>query len=157
MELFQDIHSTDTYIIYCMQRVELLLHHGVRPVLVFDGAPLPMKAEEKASRTERKQSVHAQTEKLLSEGDHAKASSLIQTALDVTFEMRHKMIKVCQQLNIGEASFLLLLLGLWCACKQKQNTTKQNKRLCLFPCFHLPNTHKQARTRTSARLCGCTL
>ena len=31
------------FIDYCMHRVDILRHHGVKPLLVFDGGRLPMK------------------------------------------------------------------------------------------------------------------
>lgn len=38
------------HINYCMHRVNLLRHHGVRPILVFDGGHLPMKTEQENKR-----------------------------------------------------------------------------------------------------------
>ena len=38
------------YVTFCMARVELLRSCGVVPVLVFDGANLPLKAEEEGTR-----------------------------------------------------------------------------------------------------------
>lgn len=38
------------HIDYCMHRVNLLRHHGVKPILVFDGGPLPMKIEQENKR-----------------------------------------------------------------------------------------------------------
>ena len=46
------VHALDLrrYVIFCMARVELLRNCGVVPVLVFDGANLPIKAEEEGTR-----------------------------------------------------------------------------------------------------------
>lgn len=38
------------YIDYCIHRVNLLRHYGVKPVLVFDGGLLPMKGEQEKKR-----------------------------------------------------------------------------------------------------------
>ena len=38
------------YVTFCMARVELLRNCGVVPVLVFDGANLPIKGEEEGTR-----------------------------------------------------------------------------------------------------------
>lgn len=38
------------HIDYCMRRVNLLRHYGVKPVLVFDGGLLPMKSEQENKR-----------------------------------------------------------------------------------------------------------
>lgn len=38
------------HINYCMHRVNMLRHFGVKPVLVFDGGPLPMKTDQEVKR-----------------------------------------------------------------------------------------------------------
>ena len=38
------------HIDYCMHRVNLLRHYGVKPMLVFDGGLLPMKIEQENKR-----------------------------------------------------------------------------------------------------------
>lgn len=38
------------YISYCMGRVKLLQDHGITPILVFDGASLPVKRQKNAER-----------------------------------------------------------------------------------------------------------
>nr|XP_025885131.1 exonuclease 1 isoform X2 [Solanum lycopersicum] len=48
-ELCKGIPTTK-HIDYCMHRVNLLRHHGVKPILVFDGGPLPMKIEQENKR-----------------------------------------------------------------------------------------------------------
>lgn len=52
-----DLHSCMTcfylmfrHIDYCMHRVNLLRHYGVKPILVFDGGLLPMKIEQENKR-----------------------------------------------------------------------------------------------------------
>ena len=40
----------DRHVKYCMKRVNLLKHHGVIPVMVFDGAKLPSKDGTELSR-----------------------------------------------------------------------------------------------------------
>jgi hypothetical protein len=45
---------TDKWLTFLKRRVELLLYHNVRPVLVFDGGSLPMKAETNKVARERK-------------------------------------------------------------------------------------------------------
>jgi exonuclease 1 len=66
MELAQRI-PTNKYISYCLHRVRLLQHHGVIPILVFDGAPLPAKRETNRKRgeyvvgRERRHIIHDRT------------------------------------------------------------------------------------------------
>lgn len=38
------------HINYCMHRVNLLRHYGVKPIMVFDGGFLPMKGEQESKR-----------------------------------------------------------------------------------------------------------
>jgi len=38
------------HIEYCMHRVNLLRHYGVKPILVFDGGLLPMKGDQENKR-----------------------------------------------------------------------------------------------------------
>ena len=49
-----EIHGLDflhlRFVRYCMSRIEMLIHHGVTPIVVFDGGRLPMKADEEDSR-----------------------------------------------------------------------------------------------------------
>ena len=40
------------YLIYVMKLVDLLIHHGVKPILVFDGFNLPAKAGTEKKRRE---------------------------------------------------------------------------------------------------------
>ena len=46
------LRLTHRYVGYCMRLVEMLRHHGVHPVVVFDGGRLPMKGEEEGSRAQ---------------------------------------------------------------------------------------------------------
>lgn len=39
------------HINYCMHRVNLLRHHGIKPILVFDGGLLPMKSDQETKRS----------------------------------------------------------------------------------------------------------
>ena len=38
------------YVNYVLRRVDMLLHHKVKPILVFDGGYLPSKSQQEASR-----------------------------------------------------------------------------------------------------------
>ena len=38
------------YIDYCMNRIRMLRHHNITPIMVFDGAMLPAKKKEEARR-----------------------------------------------------------------------------------------------------------
>lgn len=40
------------FIRYCMKRINLLRHHDITPIVVFDGARLPMKSKTEEERKE---------------------------------------------------------------------------------------------------------
>jgi exonuclease-1 len=41
---------TAGFLDFCVNRLELLLHHGVTPIFIFDGCYLPMKADKEKER-----------------------------------------------------------------------------------------------------------
>eukprot|EP00850_Spirogloea_muscicola_P020297 SM000212S06890 [mRNA] locus=s212:77575:81778:- [translate_table: standard] len=91
---------TDRYVDYCMQRVELLLHSGVTPVMVFDGGLLPAKAEQEARRQKsRKEHLDRARDHELA-GNTAAAFVCYQKAVDITPDIAHKLIKVLKQRGI---------------------------------------------------------
>lgn len=47
----QGFVCTRRYVSYFIERVDMLLHNGITPYVVFDGGPLPMK---KGTETERR-------------------------------------------------------------------------------------------------------
>ena len=61
--------AADSYVGYCMRRVELLRYHGVRPILVFDGQRLPMKAVEHAARADLRDKSRAEAHEAVARGD----------------------------------------------------------------------------------------
>lgn len=77
-----------------IDRVHLLLRHGVIPYLVFDGGYLPAKAgKEKERRTKREANLHRGMQ-LLREGDSAGAQLFFCKAADVTPFMAYQLIQV---------------------------------------------------------------
>jgi len=48
------------YIRFCMSRVMLLKHYGVEPIMVFDGASLPIKSGTNSARRTSRQACHQQ-------------------------------------------------------------------------------------------------
>eukprot|EP00850_Spirogloea_muscicola_P004486 SM000019S05030 [mRNA] locus=s19:514785:519016:- [translate_table: standard] len=91
---------TDRYVDYCMQRVDLLLHSGVTPVMVFDGGLLPAKAEQEARRQKsRKEHLDRARDHELA-GNTAAAFVCYQKAVDITPDIAHNLIKVLKQRGI---------------------------------------------------------
>jgi exonuclease-1 len=92
----------DFYVGYAMQRVDMMLTLGVTPVLIFDGASLPAKQHESYKRRLAKQAAQDKAKALLKRGQREEARIVSRTGIDVTFQMRQKMIQACRECNIGE-------------------------------------------------------
>uniref|UniRef100_A0A6N2KFC9 Exonuclease 1 n=1 Tax=Salix viminalis TaxID=40686 RepID=A0A6N2KFC9_SALVM len=91
---------TSRHIEYCMHRVNLLRHYGVKPVLVFDGGLLPMKIEQenKRARTRKENLVRAIEHE--SNGNSAAAYECYQKAVDISPSIAHELIQVLRKENV---------------------------------------------------------
>lgn len=78
----------------------MLIHFNARPVLVFDGAGLPMKADTHSERRARRENALAKAEEALAVNDLRKAREWYQRAYTVTSEMARNVIRECRKLNI---------------------------------------------------------
>jgi 5'-3' exonuclease len=72
---------------FCLRRVDLLLLHGVEPLLVFDGSPLPLKAGTEEVRRASRELHRAEADRLFAEGRAAEAEDEYARAVDVTSAM----------------------------------------------------------------------
>lgn len=86
---------------YTMRMLRMLQRYGVRPVVVFDGAPLPMKARTDALRREQRKRHAAAAQALMAEGKIAEAEREAAMAIEVTSLMREGLIAELQQLGIA--------------------------------------------------------
>ncbi|CAM9123218.1 unnamed protein product, partial [Hapterophycus canaliculatus] len=91
-ELCQGI-PTDKFIRYCVERVHLLLSHGVNPYLVFDGGYLPAKAGKEEERRAKRESNLQRGLQLTREGNASGAHQFFCKAADVTPFMAHQVMK----------------------------------------------------------------
>ena len=98
--MLEDPRNSDGYVSYCLDRVALLRRSGVRPYLVFDGRALPAKAAERSQRSRRKKSKRAEAVRFLQRGDRINAERALQACLDVTSDMRSRLILACKELGI---------------------------------------------------------
>ncbi|KAG8549125.1 hypothetical protein GDO81_022564 [Engystomops pustulosus] len=87
---------TDQYVTYCMKFVHMLLSHGVRPILVFDGCTLPSKKDVEKSRREKRQLNLQKGKQLLREGKLSEARDCFSRAVNITSEMAHEVIKAAR-------------------------------------------------------------
>ncbi|KAK9088246.1 hypothetical protein Scep_027328 [Stephania cephalantha] len=91
---------TTRHIDYCMHRVNLLRHHGVKPILVFDGGFLPMKNEQEIKRARaRKENLERAIEHE-SIGNSAAAYECYQKAVDISPSVAYELIQVLKQENV---------------------------------------------------------
>ncbi|KAK6917272.1 XPG-I domain [Dillenia turbinata] len=92
---------TTRHIEYCMHRVNLLIHYGVKPVMVFDGGPLPMKGEQENKRARsRKENLERAIEHE-SSGNSAAAYECYQKAVDISPQIAYELIQVLKQENVS--------------------------------------------------------
>ncbi|GBG33330.1 Flap endonuclease 1 [Hondaea fermentalgiana] len=77
---------------YCMKRVEMLRHFGVKPIMVFDGDNLPMKKDTENARQQSRKEALARGYKLYQEGRGAEAQQEFIKAVDVTPAMIRSLI-----------------------------------------------------------------
>lgn len=93
------------YVIYCLQRLKLLLNFNITPIVIFDGGTLPMKKQTNATRKQYFSPFNStlprirveNREKALSylkEGDVYAARDCFQKAVEITGEMIFEVIKV---------------------------------------------------------------
>eukprot|EP00178_Gracilaria_changii_P024130 TRINITY_DN727_c0_g1_i1.p1 TRINITY_DN727_c0_g1~~TRINITY_DN727_c0_g1_i1.p1 ORF type:complete len:714 (+),score=72.58 TRINITY_DN727_c0_g1_i1:157-2298(+) len=92
--------ETNAYVEYCMYRVRMLIHFGAQPVLVFDGAELPMKARTHAERRERREEALGKAEQAVAAGESRRAEEWYQRAFCVTSDMARNVIRECRKLNV---------------------------------------------------------
>ena len=77
-----------------MKLVEMLEHHGVIPVMVFDGAQLPEKEKTEENRRSSREINREKGMVFYSEGNHEAATKFFQKCQDITPDMAHKLIQV---------------------------------------------------------------
>eukprot|EP00897_Mesotaenium_endlicherianum_P003304 jgi/Mesen1/3000/ME000177S02267 len=88
------------FINYCMHRVNLLRHHGVVPVLVFDGGVLPMKADQELKRARSRKENLARAIEHEQAGNQGAAYECYQKAVDITPAIANELVKVLKKSNV---------------------------------------------------------
>ncbi|XP_006902581.1 PREDICTED: exonuclease 1-like [Elephantulus edwardii] len=91
---------TDKYVGFCMKFVTMLLSHGIKPILVFDGCTLPSKKEVEKSRKERRQANLLKGKQLLREGKISEARDCFTRSVNITHAMAHRVIKAARSLRV---------------------------------------------------------
>ncbi|CAM0883367.1 unnamed protein product [Alopecurus aequalis] len=88
---------TTRHIEYCMHRVNLLRHHGVKPILIFDGGFLPMKSEQEVKRARSRKENLERAREHEAAGNSRAAYECYQKAVDITPKIASDLIQVLKQ------------------------------------------------------------
>ncbi|KAG2765844.1 hypothetical protein PC129_g12890 [Phytophthora cactorum] len=95
---------TDAYLNHAIQHIKLLQEHDITPIMVFDGAPLPSKAQENAKRGRSRRDWKLKAMKLLQEKqedqDPRAVFSACTRAVSVTNDMVMRLIAVLRRMDI---------------------------------------------------------
>ncbi|CAD5314008.1 unnamed protein product [Arabidopsis thaliana] len=83
-----------------MHRVNLLRHHGVKPIMVFDGGPLPMKLEQENKRARSRKENLARALEHEANGNSSAAYECYSKAVDISPSIAHELIQVLRQENV---------------------------------------------------------
>uniref|UniRef100_A0A453FNR0 XPG-I domain-containing protein n=1 Tax=Aegilops tauschii subsp. strangulata TaxID=200361 RepID=A0A453FNR0_AEGTS len=78
-------------------RVNLLRHHGVKPILVFDGGFLPMKSEQEIKRARSRKENLERAREHEAAGNSRAAFDCYQKAVDITPKIALELIQVLKQ------------------------------------------------------------
>ncbi len=92
--------DTDSYVVYVMRQIDVLLHHRIKPVVVFDGRNLPSKAQTEKKRRENRAKHRQMAIDYLHQGRTREARECYQRCVDVTPEMARRVITACRERNI---------------------------------------------------------
>ncbi|KAF5475250.1 hypothetical protein F2P56_007078 [Juglans regia] len=128
---------TTRHIEYCMHRVNLLRHCGIKPILVFDGGLLPMKSEQENKRARVRKENLARGIEHESDGNSAAAYECYQKAVDISPLIAHELIQVLKQENVSyivapyeaDAQMTFLAIG-----KQVEAVITEDSDLIPFGC-----------------------
>ncbi|KAL1927402.1 hypothetical protein VTP01DRAFT_4031 [Rhizomucor pusillus] len=79
---------------YCLRQIMLLLHFGIKPYLVFDGAPLPMKQAAHEERKARREKAFKEAQKLIKQGNRKAAVDHLKKSLEITLDVVQQVAKI---------------------------------------------------------------
>ncbi|OMO82801.1 XPG/Rad2 endonuclease [Corchorus olitorius] len=98
---------TSRHIEYCMHRVNLLRHYGVKPVLVFDGGLLPMKIEQENKRARARKENLTRAIEHEACGNSSAAYECYQKAVDISPSIAHELIMSLSGMGLRRAHALI--------------------------------------------------
>nr|CDS27559.1 exonuclease 1 [Hymenolepis microstoma] len=93
-------NPTTQYVTYCMKYLKMIIESGIRPILVFDGANLPAKAETDSKRQKSKKIYKEKAAQYLLEGNRRAAHECFERCVEVTQNMASNVIKAARELGV---------------------------------------------------------
>ena len=99
MELTTGGETLD-YLKALVRRVDLFTRMGIRLVMVFDGADMPLKRETNVSRRAKRVAARTRANVLSTQGREKEARTEYMTSLDITHEIAHSLIRVLREKKI---------------------------------------------------------
>ncbi|CAN6444547.1 unnamed protein product [Victoria cruziana] len=97
MEICMNQHRGDArapFIQYFMHRINLLRHHGIVPVVIFDGGCMPCKSATELERHRRRAANLSLAKEKLSQGDVPGAIEFFQKAVSITPSIAYQLIQI---------------------------------------------------------------
>lgn len=91
---------TTKYLNFCMHYIHMLQSFGIKPVVVFDGANLPMKHDENQLRSDTREKYKEQALELLSQHRVDEAVRYFQRAVSLTPDMVRSFIAVLKEAQV---------------------------------------------------------
>ncbi|KAG0539643.1 hypothetical protein BDA96_03G339700 [Sorghum bicolor] len=88
---------TTRHIEYCMHRVNMLRHFGVKPILVFDGGLLPIKSYQETKRARSRKENLERAREHEAAGNSRAAFECYQKAVDITPRIASELIEVLKK------------------------------------------------------------
>ncbi|XP_023766582.1 exonuclease 1 [Lactuca sativa] len=88
------------YLNYYMHRINLLRHHNISPLLVFDGCNIPCKSLTEQDRHNKRKGNRDLVMAKLKEGNINAATEMFQRAISITPSMAHQLIEILKSENI---------------------------------------------------------
>ena len=85
---------------YCVNKVRLLQVSGVTPIIVFDGARLPMKKRIETQRKKAREDSRMKAEEFLKAGEINKAIRKFMEAVEINSLMVYHLTQVLESMNI---------------------------------------------------------
>ncbi|KAJ1285660.1 hypothetical protein BS78_03G295000 [Paspalum vaginatum] len=88
---------TTRHIEYCMHRVNMLRHFGVKPILIFDGGLLPIKSDQETKRARSRKENLERAREHEAAGNSRAAFECYQKAVDITPRIASGLIEVLKK------------------------------------------------------------